>query len=264
MLGSCACCPRNRSLPCRRTAAAYRASRAPSGSSPQPKRCRWFCGSVPANSRRSPQDDGRDSRTRRRPASVRSHRARRRRRTTARRRGQAVVASRRDFSASPRAGRRRARGPDRRRRAGAPGSREYGPRRVDARAATRSRAGRRHRRRVEPGAAGAGRRGAADLPFHDRATVDRLRKAAIGHDGALLTDNSGREQVLVGAWSTAGLRAAAERLGDLSDRSARHLLHGLGRARLRAGSGSGTAPWIDCDTPGDLLRARANALKAKP
>lgn len=104
---------------------------------------------------------------------------------------------------------------------------------------------------------------AADLPFLDRATVDSLRKAAIGQDGALLTDDSGLEQVLVGAWSTAGLRAAAERLGDLSGRSARHLLHGLGRARLQAGGGSGTAPWVDCDTPDDLLRARAHARKAK-
>ena len=104
---------------------------------------------------------------------------------------------------------------------------------------------------------------AADLPFLGGATVDRLRQTAIGHDGALLTDDSGREQSLVGAWPTAALRAAAERLGDLSDRSARHLLHGLRRAHLQAGSGSGTAPWIDCDTPDDLLRARAHARKAK-
>ena len=50
---------------------------------------------------------------------------------------------------------------------------------------------------------------AADLPFLDAAVVDALVQAAAGRDGALLLDDHGREQWLLGAWSADALRQAA-------------------------------------------------------
>ena len=94
---------------------------------------------------------------------------------------------------------------------------------------------------------------AADLPLLDAAVVQSLRDAAAGHDGAVLVDDGGREQLLVGCWSTAALRGAVERAGSLVDASLRRLLSGLDRAAVPS---AGPRPaWLDCDTPDDVRRA---------
>jgi molybdopterin-guanine dinucleotide biosynthesis protein A len=95
---------------------------------------------------------------------------------------------------------------------------------------------------------------AADLPFLDAATVALLRAAAEGHDGALLVDDEGRDQVLTSAWTTARLRERAS--GELSGRPLRALLRGLEPVRLVAPD---PLTVEDCDTPEDLARARARA-----
>lgn len=96
---------------------------------------------------------------------------------------------------------------------------------------------------------------ATDLPFLDRATVSALRLAAEGHDGALLLDETGHEQLLAGCWSTAALRGATARLGDPAGRSVRALLDGLDRTQVLPAAADRPA-WLDCDTPDDLRTAR--------
>lgn len=92
---------------------------------------------------------------------------------------------------------------------------------------------------------------AADLPFVDAPTVRLLLRAARGRDGALLVDDDGRDQLLVGAWRTAALRQALlpfdPRLGAV-----------LGRLDPDRVSTGGT-PWFDCDTEQDLAVARSRA-----
>jgi molybdopterin-guanine dinucleotide biosynthesis protein A len=95
---------------------------------------------------------------------------------------------------------------------------------------------------------------AADLPFLDAATIALLRASAEGHDGAVLVDADGRDQVLTSAWTTARLRERAA--GDLSGRPLRALLRGLEPVRLTAPDPRTVE---DCDTPDDLARARARA-----
>lgn len=99
---------------------------------------------------------------------------------------------------------------------------------------------------------------AADLPFLRSGTVDALRAAAVGRDGALLVDDEGREQLLAGVWSTAALRAAAGRRSELAGCSMRVLLDGLSRAHVRVDA-DGPPDWLDCDTPDDLQHAREHA-----
>lgn len=95
---------------------------------------------------------------------------------------------------------------------------------------------------------------AADLPHVTADVVDALRAAATG-DGAVLLDDSGREQPLISCWSTAALRGALAGR-DLAGASLRSLLGGLQPASVPAG---GSAAWLDCDTPDDLRRARERA-----
>jgi molybdopterin-guanine dinucleotide biosynthesis protein A len=96
---------------------------------------------------------------------------------------------------------------------------------------------------------------AADLPFLDADTVDRLRNAVGDRDGALLVDDNGRDQLLVGAWWTAALRGAlpstvhGARLGPI--------LTSLDVVRLSVPSSS--RAWFDCDTDEDLTTARSRA-----
>jgi len=73
--------------------------------------------------------------------------------------------------------------------------------------------------------------------------------------GAVLLDETGRPQWLASCWDAAGLRRVAGGYGGSS-------LHGmLGPARpapVRLGrAAAGPSPWLDCDTPGELSRARA-------
>lgn len=91
---------------------------------------------------------------------------------------------------------------------------------------------------------------AADLPFLDAATIQLLR-GACQHDGALLVDDDGREQLLVGVWRTVTLRQALTpfepRLGAVLQRLEYDRIVTAGR------------PWLDCDTEHDLAVARRMA-----
>lgn len=95
---------------------------------------------------------------------------------------------------------------------------------------------------------------AADLPHVSAAVVSALREAAEGHEGAVLVDDDGRDQLLTGVWSSAPLHAATRRR-DLAGLPLRALLPGLDVARVPA-SRLGLLDWADCDTPDDLIRAR--------
>jgi molybdopterin-guanine dinucleotide biosynthesis protein A len=99
---------------------------------------------------------------------------------------------------------------------------------------------------------------AADLPFVTDAVVARLLEAAEGRDGALAVDNDGRDQLLLGAWSTAALRdalparPAGARLGAV--------LAGLDAVRVSLSAAPGEPlPWMDCDTAEDLAVTRGLA-----
>ena len=102
---------------------------------------------------------------------------------------------------------------------------------------------------------------AADLPFLDAATIARLVAAAQGRDGALLVDEHGRDQLLVGVWRTAALRSTLT--GSLAGRPLGPLLAQLDAERV-ASTGSDCPPWFDCDTEHDveLARKRAAAPRA--
>lgn len=99
---------------------------------------------------------------------------------------------------------------------------------------------------------------AADLPQVSASVVVALLAAADGHDGAVLVDGGGRDQVLTGAWSSAPLQAAAAGR-DLAGAPLRALLRGLDVTRLPAAD-LGLPAWADCDTPDDLARAREHLL----
>jgi molybdopterin-guanine dinucleotide biosynthesis protein A/nitroreductase len=94
---------------------------------------------------------------------------------------------------------------------------------------------------------------AADLPFLDAQLLDRLLTAAQRGSGALLVDDSGREQWLCGVWSTAALQQASWATPRVRD-----VLAALDPVRVGA-EGGDRAPWLDCDTPEDLERARRAA-----
>ncbi|MFD8706270.1 molybdenum cofactor guanylyltransferase [Kitasatospora sp. NPDC059648] len=97
---------------------------------------------------------------------------------------------------------------------------------------------------------------AADLPFLDRRTVDRLASALDGAgphaDAAVLVDAGGRDQPLTAAYRTAALRAALAALGDPAGQPLRRLVGGLNR--LRVADTDNVA--YDCDTWEDLEQAR--------
>ncbi|MFH9349285.1 molybdenum cofactor guanylyltransferase [Kitasatospora sp. NPDC017646] len=97
---------------------------------------------------------------------------------------------------------------------------------------------------------------AADLPFLDRRTVERLTTAldeAGPHtDAAVLVDAGGRDQFLTAAYRTAPLRAALAALGDPAGQPLRRLVGGLDR--LRVADTDDVA--YDCDTWEDLEQAR--------
>jgi molybdopterin-guanine dinucleotide biosynthesis protein A len=103
---------------------------------------------------------------------------------------------------------------------------------------------------------------AADLPFLRADHLSMLLSAAKGKPGAVLVDDAGRSQWLAGAWRTETLRhAAASYQGD----SLRGLLAPLSPALVRLTPAQGEpAPWLDCDTPEDLCRARELAGAREP
>lgn len=98
---------------------------------------------------------------------------------------------------------------------------------------------------------------AADLPFLTPAVLRTLLSRAGGRDGALLTDDTGRDQLLVGAWSVPALRAALGTVPSVDGASLYSVLGGLDAARVSWQVAPGTAPpWWDCDRVEDLDQAR--------
>jgi molybdopterin-guanine dinucleotide biosynthesis protein A len=95
---------------------------------------------------------------------------------------------------------------------------------------------------------------AADLPFLRAAHLGALLSAAAGADGAVLVDDTGREQWLAGCWRADALRRAA---GGYTGASLHALLAPLRPARVTLEPGPGEPPpWLDCDTEADLRGAR--------
>ena len=101
---------------------------------------------------------------------------------------------------------------------------------------------------------------AGDLPFLTAAVVRQLRERLAG-DGVLVVDDTGRDQLLLGAWRTAPLRTAVA--GVTGPLPLRRVLAPLTAHRFRPAVEPGSAPpWLDCDTPADLARARQLAEDA--
>ncbi len=100
---------------------------------------------------------------------------------------------------------------------------------------------------------------AADLPFLTAAVIQGLRERLTG-DGVLVVDATGRDQLLLGVWRTAALRAA---LADIhGPTSMRAVLGPLAVRRYRPEVVAGhPAPWTDCDTPAALAAARAHLAR---
>ncbi|MCW2683746.1 MAG: molybdopterin-guanine dinucleotide synthase [Blastococcus sp.] len=95
---------------------------------------------------------------------------------------------------------------------------------------------------------------AGDLPFLTPGLIAELRER-LSADGVLVVDDSGRDQLLLGLWRTERLRAAVGRGGGPT--SMRRALASLSVDRWRPTVPEGTPPpWLDCDTPADLARAR--------
>ena len=102
---------------------------------------------------------------------------------------------------------------------------------------------------------------AGDLPFLTAAAIRELREALAG-DGVLVVDETGRDQLLLGAWRTAALREAVAR--TVGPVPLRRVLGPLRPDRLGLVVPEGVPfPWLDCDTPADLARARLLAEGAE-
>ncbi|MFY9935156.1 MAG: molybdenum cofactor guanylyltransferase, partial [Streptosporangiaceae bacterium] len=98
-------------------------------------------------------------------------------------------------------------------------------------------------------------------PFLQAGHLRELRRAAADADaaGAVLADDGGRPQWLAGCWDTAVLRRALD--GYQGD-SLHGLLAPLEPVLVQLAP-AGPPPWLDCDTPEDLRRARA-LIRDKP
>jgi molybdopterin-guanine dinucleotide biosynthesis protein A len=100
---------------------------------------------------------------------------------------------------------------------------------------------------------------AGDLPFVDRRLIGGLRERLTG-DGVLVVDDTGQDQLLLGMWRTAALRAVLPPAAGPT--SMRKVLAPLAVRRFRPVLLPGEPPpWLDCDTPADLERARALAAR---
>ena len=104
---------------------------------------------------------------------------------------------------------------------------------------------------------------AADLPFLRPAHVTRLLAplAAREAPGVVLLDDSARPQWLVSGWLAAGLRGALDRYRGSSLGG---LLGPLDPMLMPDETAAGEPPgWLDCDTAGDLRRAREWATRPR-
>jgi molybdenum cofactor guanylyltransferase len=106
---------------------------------------------------------------------------------------------------------------------------------------------------------GAGRSGsvavlAADLPFLRAAHLRTLLAAAGSRNGAVLADDEGHPQWLIGCWDRRALAAAA---AGYAGSSLRGLMTPLDPVPVVIDLEPGEPPpWLDCDTGADLDRAR--------
>jgi molybdopterin-guanine dinucleotide biosynthesis protein A len=95
---------------------------------------------------------------------------------------------------------------------------------------------------------------AGDLPFLTAGLLTELRRRLTA-DGILVVDDTGRDQLLLGLWRTGRLRTAVG--AGQGPTSMRRALASLSVDRWRPVVPQGTPPpWLDCDTPADLARAR--------
>jgi len=104
---------------------------------------------------------------------------------------------------------------------------------------------------------------AADLPFLRPAHVRRLVTALAAGEapGVVLLDDSARPQWLVSGWLAAELRGALDRYPGSSLGG---LLGPLDPVLLPDETAAGEPPgWLDCDTAGDLRRAREWATRPR-
>jgi molybdopterin-guanine dinucleotide biosynthesis protein A len=102
---------------------------------------------------------------------------------------------------------------------------------------------------------------AGDLPFLTRAVVAGLRERLTG-DGVLVVDDTGRDQLLLGAWRTAALRVAVPPVDGPT--SLRKVFASLAVRRYRPALEPGQPPpWLDVDTPAELRTARLLAARQR-
>jgi molybdopterin-guanine dinucleotide biosynthesis protein A len=98
---------------------------------------------------------------------------------------------------------------------------------------------------------------AGDLPFLTAELIGQLRGGLRG-DGILVVDDGNRDQLLLGVWRTAPLRAAVT--ASRGPVPLRRVVGPLAVDRLRpVADPDRPPPWLDCDTPADLSRARQMA-----
>ncbi|MFI5959664.1 molybdenum cofactor guanylyltransferase [Cryptosporangium sp. NPDC051539] len=102
---------------------------------------------------------------------------------------------------------------------------------------------------------------AADLPFLTRAVVSSLREAALVADGAVLVDDSGRDQHLAGVYRASALAAAVAEEGTPHGVPLRRVVARLSLERVRV-SPAGVPPWLDCDDAEDIRVAETLAWQA--
>ena len=105
---------------------------------------------------------------------------------------------------------------------------------------------------------------AADLPFLQAAHLQALRGALGGSaaPGAVLLDDAGRHQWLASCWDSAAVRRMA---GGYRGSSLRGMLGPARPAGVRLDRAAGEPPpWLDCDTPEQLSRARAWMQREAP
>ena len=102
---------------------------------------------------------------------------------------------------------------------------------------------------------------AGDLPFVPGSLIGELRRR-LHRDGVLVVDDTGRDQLLLGVWRSSALRRA---VGDpTAPRALFRALSGLAIDRYHPPlAPGGVPPWLDCDTPEDLARARSQERRAR-
>jgi molybdopterin-guanine dinucleotide biosynthesis protein A len=93
---------------------------------------------------------------------------------------------------------------------------------------------------------------AADLPFLTADVVHTLWTNAADHDGAVLTDEQGKDQWLAACYRRSALTAAIARYESVAGLSLKRLLAGFDLTRVPDTEGSA----FDCDTWDDVAHVR--------